>query len=91
VLPEYSDAFRKRLGSLAPALASKAILTAGRFAAQEEAVWSHVKPLERLPEHYRVRLGLDYRMIVYWQPGTRLEIVDVIPRQDLESWIRRRG
>jgi hypothetical protein len=30
-------------------------------------------------------------MIVHWQPGKVLEIVDVIPRQDLESWIRRQG
>ena len=77
--------------SLAPPLAAKAILAAGRFAAHDEAIWRHTKPLERLPEHYRIRLGLDYRLIVHWQPGKVLEIVDVIPRQDLESWIRRQG
>jgi mRNA-degrading endonuclease RelE of RelBE toxin-antitoxin system len=90
-LPAYSDTFRKRLGSLAPPLAAKAILAAGRFASHEAAIWRHTKPLERLPEHYRIRLGLDYRLIVHWQPGKVLEIVDVIPRQDLESWIRRQG
>jgi hypothetical protein len=91
ILPEYSDAFRKRLTSLAPPLAAKAILAAGRFAAHEAAIWRHTKPLERLPEHYRIRLGLDYRLIVHWQPGKVLKIVDLIPRQDLESWIRRQG
>jgi hypothetical protein len=91
ILPEYSDAFRKRLGSLAPALAAKAILAAGRFASHEAAIWRHTKPLERLPGHYRIRLGIDYRLIVHWQPGKVLEIVDLIPRQDLESWIRRQG
>jgi mRNA-degrading endonuclease RelE of RelBE toxin-antitoxin system len=91
ILPEYTDAFRKRLASLAPPLAAKAILAAGRFAAHDEAIWRHTKPLERLPEHYRIRLGIDYRLIVHWQPGKVLEIVDVIPRQDLESWIRRQG
>ncbi len=91
ILPEYTDAFRKRLASLAPPLAAKAILAAGRFASHEAAIWRHTKPLERLPEHYRIRLGLDYRVIVHWRPGKVLEIVDVIPRQDLESWIRRQG
>jgi len=89
MLPEYTDAFRKRLTSLAPPLAAKAILAAGRFASHEAAIWRHTKPLERLPEHYRIRLGLDYRLIVHWQPGKVLKIVDLIPRQDLESWIRR--
>jgi hypothetical protein len=91
ILPEYTDAFRKRLASLAPPLAAKAILAAGRFAAHDEAIWRHTKPLERLPDHYRIRLGIDYRLIVRWQPGKVLQIVDVIPRQDLESWIRRQG
>ena len=91
MLPEYTDAFRKRLASLAPPLAAKAILAAGHFASHDEAIWRHTKPLERLPKHYRIRLGLDYRLIVHWQPGKILEIVDLIPRQDLESWIRRQG
>ena len=72
-------------------LATKAILAVGRFAAHETAIWRQTKPIERLPEHYRIRLSLDYRMIVHWQPGKVLRILDVIPRQDLESWIRRQG
>jgi len=28
---------------------------------------------------------------VHWQPGKSLRILDVIPRQDLESWIKRHG
>ena len=41
--------------------------------------------------NYRIRISLDYRMIVHWQPGKLLRILDVIPRQDLESWIKRHG
>ena len=90
-LPEYTDAFRKSCESLPPALAAKAILAAGRFAAHENTIWRQTKPIKRLPEHYRIRISLDYRMIVHWQPGKSLRILDVIPRQDLESWIKRRG
>ena len=90
-LPKYTDAFRKTCESLPAALAAKAILSAGRFAAHETAIWKQTKPIKRLPQHYRIRISLDYRMIVRWQPGKSLCIIDVIPRQDLESWIKRHG
>ena len=90
-LPEYTDAFRKTCESLSPALAAKAILAVGRFAAHESAIWRQTKPIKRLPEHYRIRINLDYRLIVHWQPGKSLRILDVIPRQKLESWIKRHG
>jgi hypothetical protein len=90
-LPEYTDAFRKTCESLPPALAAKAILAVGRFAAHENTIWRQTKPIKRLPEHYRIRINLDYRMIVRWQPGKSLRILDVIPRQKLESWIKRHG
>jgi hypothetical protein len=88
-LPDYTDAFRKTCESLPPPLAAKAILAAGRFAAHEPAIWQQTTPIKRLPEHYRIRLSADYRMIVRWRPGKSLRILDVISRQDLESWIKR--
>ncbi len=91
ILPEYADTFRRTCESLAPKLAAKAILAAGRFAAHDNAIWRQTKPVKRLPEHYRIRITLDYRMILHWQPGKSLRILDVIPRQDLESWIKRHG
>ena len=90
-LPDYTDAFRKTCESLPPTLSAKAILAAGRFAAHEDAIWRQTKSIKRLPEHYRIRISIDYRMIVHWQPGKLLRILDVIPRQDLESWIKRHG
>ena len=90
-LPVYTDAFRKTCESLPPALVAKAILAVGRFAAHEDAIWRQTKPIRRLPEHYRIRINLNYRMIVRWQPGKSLRILDVIPRQELESWIKRHG
>ena len=91
LIPEYTDTFRKRCASLPPPLAGKAILAAGRFASHENAIWRQTKMLERLPEHYRIRIGQDYRMIVHWRPGKILKILDVIPRQGLESWIKRQA
>jgi hypothetical protein len=91
LVPEYAETFRKTCASLPPPLAAKAILAAGRFAAHDQAIWRQTKPIERLPKHYRIRIGLDHRMILKWLPGKALRILDVIPRQDLESWIKRHG
>jgi predicted nuclease with TOPRIM domain len=91
ILPEYTEAFRKICESLPPTLVAKAVLAAGRFAAHENVIWRQTKPVKRLPEHYRIRISLDYRMIVRWQPGRLLRILDLIPRQELESWIKRHG
>ena len=90
-LPEYTDAFRKSCSTIPPAIAARAILAIGRFAAHDKAIWRQTKPIKRLHEHYRIRINIDYRMIVHWQPGKSLRILDVIPRQDLESWIKRHG
>ena len=90
-LPEYTDAFRKTCESLPSALTAKAILAVGRFAAHEDSIWKQTKSIKRLPEHYRIRINIDYRMLVHWLPGKSLRILDLIPRQDLESWIKRHG
>jgi len=91
LLPEYTGAFRKNCQSVPPALAAKAILAIGRFASHEQSLWRQTKAIERLPEHYRIRLGRDYRIIVQWQPGEVLRVLDLIPRQGLEAWIKRHG
>ena len=90
-LPEYTGAFRKTCESLPSALTAKAILAVGRFAAHEDSIWRQTKSIKRMAEHYRIRINIDYRMFVHWQPGKLLRILDVIPRQDLESWIKRHG
>ena len=90
-LPEYTDTFRKSCESLPSALTAKAILAVGRFAAHEKEIWRQTKPIKRLSEHYRIRVNIDYRMLVHWQPGKSLRILDLIPRQDLDSWIKRHG
>lgn len=91
LVPDYTDEFRKSCQALTPQLAAKALLAAGRFAAQEKAIWRQTKPLQRLPDHYRIRIHRDYRLILRWLPGQTLHILDVIPRQNLETWIRQRG
>jgi hypothetical protein len=90
-LPEYTGAFRKTCESLPSALTAKAILAVGRFAAHEDSIWRQTKSIKRMAEHYRIRINIDYRMFVHWQRGKLLRILDVIPRQDLESWIKRHG
>ena len=91
LVPEYSAAFRKHCEALPPRIAAKAILDSGRFAALDPPTLQRTRPLHRLPSHYRIRVNADYRLIIQWRPGKTLVIRDIIPRQDLESWIKRHG
>ncbi len=62
-----------------------------RFAAHDPAVWRETKPVARLAHHYRIRIGRDHRLLLYWQAGEVLRVLDLIPRQDLEGRIPRHG
>ncbi len=87
--PEYSAVFRKHCDALPALIAAKAILCAGRFAAQDKSIWQQTKVLKKLPEHYRIRIHPDYRLIVRCRPSQPHLVLDVMPRQQLETWIKR--
>lgn len=89
--PEFSADFHKSCRALPPATISKALLAAGRFAAHDSEIWRKTKPLERLPGYYRIRVDASHRLLLYWRAGQELRILDLIPRQELESWIKRHG
>ena len=54
--------------------------------------WRHPSlraiPLEGLPEHYRIRIAMDVRLIYRPLDAGRLEILSLIDRADLQRYIR---
>ena len=70
-------------------LVAKALKAAAEFAAQEKTVWHHTKPIETLSRVYRIQIGRKYRLLFTWEPEVRLEILDLIHRRQLETWIKR--
>jgi hypothetical protein len=88
-IPEYSDAFRASCQSVPPAFVAKALRIVAGFAAQEQEIRRQSRGLERMPGVYRIRIGTQYRLLIRWVKGSKLEVLDLIIRQNLETWIKR--
>ncbi|MFT6984940.1 MAG: hypothetical protein ACJAT7_000743 [Psychromonas sp.] len=89
VVPIYSDNFSKSCLHLPENIARKALIAAGRFAGHDHEIWRQTKRIKRLSDYYRIRINRDYRLLLHWQAGKVLTMLDIIPRQELENWIKR--
>jgi len=89
VMPVYSDSFSKSCLHLPENTTGKALIAAGRFAGHDPEIWQQTKRIKRLNDYYRIRINRDYRLLIHWQAGKELTILDIIPRQELENWIKR--
>jgi hypothetical protein len=88
-IPEYTEAFRTSCETMPPAIVSKALRAVAGFAAQDEEIRRQSRRLERVPDVYRVRIGLQHRLLIRWEKGPKLEVLDLIKRQGLGTWIKR--
>ncbi|MGM0681283.1 MAG: SEC-C metal-binding domain-containing protein [Thermodesulfobacteriota bacterium] len=89
-VPEFSEDFRRSLENLPQAIATKALRAAVGFAVREESILKQTSTVKRLPGHFRIRIGIHYRLLVRQEAAEPLLILDLIPRRDLETWIRKR-
>jgi len=88
LVPDYTDAFRQHCESLPQSIVAKALKSVAAFAANDQAIWRHSKPLEAIEGFYRIRIGIHYRLLVE-RRDHRLSVLDLIPRADLETWIKQ--
>jgi hypothetical protein len=89
LLPDYSPTFRRSCESLPAPIVAKAIGAAADFASHDDSIWHRTKPIETLSRVFRIRIGRQYRLLIGWEPEVRLEILDLIHRNQLETWIKR--
>lgn len=89
LVPEYSAPFCRACEIVPQPVAAKAIKAIGEFAAAHETIWRHTRPIKRIAEHYRIRIGKNYRALIYWKPEEKIKVLDLIPRKELETWIRK--
>ena len=59
----------------------------GRLAGGDPAAFNGAKCIKGVPAVVRQRIGIDFRLLFRLRPG-RIEVVDLIPRQDLERRIK---
>jgi len=77
----------------APASVAKVVRNAFEKIYRLAEDWRHPSlraiPLEGLPDHYRVRIATDVRLIYRPLDGGRVEILSLIDREDLQRYIRQ--
>jgi SEC-C motif len=88
-IPEFSDRFCKSAEGLSQSVVAKALQAAAGFGARDESVLRQAATLELMPGYFRVRVGIHYRLILRQGPENRLLVEDIIPRKNLETWIRK--
>jgi hypothetical protein len=91
LIPDYSNDFKDSCRHMPSAITSAALKAITGFATYDKAVWKHARSIKKLNNIYRIRIGLHYRLLLHWLPGQNLTVLNIIPRQDLESWIKRQS
>lgn len=88
LVPVFTPAARRSLDALPARAAADAIRVAARIAAGDRLPGFHVKKLERIDDVWSARAGIHYRLLFRMGDGV-LELLDVVPREDLLTAIRR--
>jgi len=88
-LPIFTDEFYASIRRWDPKVVRNAFEKIYRLAED----WRHPSlraiPLEGLPDHYRLRVATDVRLIYRPLDGNRVEILSLIDREDLQRYIRQ--
>jgi len=91
MIPEFSAAYRRSCETAPSAVVAKSLQAAAGFAAHDKQIWRQTKGIETIPQIYRIRVGIHYRLMIRWEKEKNLEVLDLIPRAQLETWIRQRA
>ena len=86
-LIEFPRNFQERLKEFPRHVARGALVILGRLAAGEAAAFGGAKRLKSAPTVVRQRVGIDFRLLFRLLPE-RIQVIDLIPRQDLERKIK---
>jgi len=89
LIPEFTPAFRRSCESLPVFVVAKALRAAADFAAHDKPIWRRTRPIETQSRIFRIKIGRQHRLLIGWEPEVRLEILDLIHRSNLETWLKR--
>jgi hypothetical protein len=86
-LIEFPGDFQRRLKDFPHHVARAAMIMLGRLAGGDSAAFSGAKRLKSRPNVVRQRIGIDFRLLFRLLPD-RIQVIDLIPRQDFERRIK---
>lgn len=84
---EFPRNFPERLNDFPHHIARGAMSILGRLAGGDPAAFNGAKCIKGVPTVVRQRVGIDFRLLLRLLPD-RIEVIDLIPRQDLERRIK---
>ena len=84
---EFPKHFQESLASLPRSVGRGTLTMLGRLAAGEPTAFAGAVRLKACPSVMRQRIGIDFRLLFRLLPD-RVQVVDLIPRQDLERKIK---
>lgn len=87
--PVFSNAYYKSCSEIPISVQSKAIILIGKIAGHDTDTWKNIKKIKRLDNIYRIRVNRDYRILFRWEKGNAMEFYEILPRQDLDTWIKK--
>ena len=86
-LIEFPKGFLERLNTFPHHIARGAMAALGRLAGGDPSAFSGAKRLKGAPTVVRQRVGMDFRLL-FRLLDDRIQVIDLIPRQDLERRIK---
>jgi hypothetical protein len=86
-LIEFPRNFHDRLNDFPHHVGRAAMVMLGRLAGGDSAAFSGAKRLKSRPNVMRQRIGIDFRLLFRLLPD-RIQVIDLIPRQDFERKIK---
>lgn len=89
VVPEYFPNFRKQADQLPAEIIAKALTAVNGIVLNKAEIWKQTTSIETFEDLYRIRLGRQYRLMMRWKPGKFLHVLDIIPRNKLETWLKQ--
>src|SRR6185436_13071462 len=84
---EFPGHFLERLSEFPHHVGRSAMAVLGRLAGGDHVAFSGAKRLKSVPSIMRQRIGIDFRLLFRLLPD-RIQVIDLIPRQDLERKIK---
>lgn len=88
LFPEFTSNYQNNCKTIAASIVVKSLKMAAGFAAHDRSVWRQTKALSGLQSIYSIREGINHRLMILWEKDIRLEVLDLIPREQLEKWIK---
>ncbi len=86
-LIEFPRDFQERLKDFPHHVGRAALVMLGRLAGGDSAAFNGAKRLKSRPNVVRQRIGIDFRLLFRLLPD-RIQVIDLIPRQDFERKIK---